>query len=165
MTSISYAAIFEVFSQAVSNKLKFPKLRLQVGGETLVVKLAGEKSRYCGDIMLTNDAGFGSSNNKYYGRIVKGNGGLISGPALTPEVETFIQKFASDVLGTLQENGKLQGACCACQRALTDAYSVANGIGPVCQKKWFGGSRKPKATEAVEEYDAVVEHDLLVETL
>ncbi len=35
------------------------------------------------------------------------------------------------------ELGKLYGICICCGRTLTDETSIANGIGPICQAKWF----------------------------
>lgn len=35
------------------------------------------------------------------------------------------------------EFGKLTGSCCCCGKLLTDPESVAKGIGPVCEKKYF----------------------------
>ena len=131
----SYASIFELFAQAISHNLKFPKLRLQVGNDTLVVKLNGVKSKYQGSIALANDAGFGSQASRYYGRIEL-NGGLVAGRDLTPEIETFIQKLAADPIGTCAENGKLTGNCSFCQKALTDGNSLAAGYGPICAKKY-----------------------------
>lgn len=33
--------------------------------------------------------------------------------------------------------GKLYGICCACGADLTDETSIANGIGPICGRKYF----------------------------
>lgn len=33
--------------------------------------------------------------------------------------------------------GALYGTCCVCGRTLTDEISIANGIGPVCAKRFF----------------------------
>ena len=32
--------------------------------------------------------------------------------------------------------GKLYGVCCRCGRTLTDEFSIAQGIGPVCASRW-----------------------------
>jgi len=36
-----------------------------------------------------------------------------------------------------KEFGVLYGTCCVCGRTLTDEVSIANGIGPVCARKFF----------------------------
>lgn len=168
--NISYAAIFELFAQAVSHNLKFPKLRLQVGNETLVVKLAGDKAKVPGSITLTNDAGYGSPNNKYFGRIEK-NGGLVAGRDLTPAVEAFVQRLAENPVEVCAENGKLTGNCSFCQKALTDSNSLAVGYGPTCAKKfnlpWNAAkesrkSRKVEATNAMEDAIALAPADQLL---
>lgn len=35
------------------------------------------------------------------------------------------------------EFGKITGTCCCCGKLLTDPASIAKGIGPVCEKKYF----------------------------
>lgn len=35
------------------------------------------------------------------------------------------------------EFGQLTGACCCCGNLLTDPQSIADGIGPVCKRKYF----------------------------
>lgn len=157
MTDITYAPLFELFAQAISHKLKFPKLRLQIGSTTLVVKLNGQKSRYCGSIALCNDAAFGSSASRYYGRI-EPNGGLVAGRDLTPEIEAFVQGLAKDPITVCAANGKLTGNCVFCQKALTDANSLAYGYGPVCAVKFSlphaapaKQSRKSRKQEVMED--------------
>lgn len=39
--------------------------------------------------------------------------------------------------GQAAEFGKLTGTCCCCGKLLTDPASIAKGIGPVCEKKYF----------------------------
>jgi hypothetical protein len=134
----NYDALFALFQCAISNKLKFPKLRFQLPNQVLVVKLAGDKSKYTGDIMLTNDAGYGSPNNKYFGRIEARNSGLVAGRDLTPEIEQLLQRIAVDPIGVAAELGKLSGNCVFCSKPLFDktGISQAHGYGPVCAKKY-----------------------------
>jgi hypothetical protein len=35
-----------------------------------------------------------------------------------------------------KEFGRLYGVCCVCGKTLTDETSIAEGIGPVCGKRW-----------------------------
>ena len=47
-----FANLYSLFQFAVAQNLKYPKLRLQLSSaETVVVKLAGNKSRYEGQLM------------------------------------------------------------------------------------------------------------------
>jgi hypothetical protein len=44
--------------------------------------------------------------------------------------------------------GKETGVCVMCSRDLSDPVSIAGGIGPVCEKRWYGsGSRKARASK------------------
>lgn len=133
-----FAALYTLFEYAVSQNLKYPKIRLQhptQAAETVIVKLAGAKSKYNGQLMVTNDAGYGSSNNRYYGRI-DNSGAIYSGRDLTPAIEALLEEFAADPVGVAQRYGKLTGNCMFCGKKLDDPISVAVGYGPVCAKKW-----------------------------
>jgi hypothetical protein len=130
-----FSNLYALFNFAVSQKLKYPKIRLQHGNDVVVVKLAGSMSRYQGQLMVTNDAGYGATNNKYFGR-VDHNGAIIAGRDLTPEVESLLEEFATNPVEVAQRYGKLTGNCMFCSKPLTDADSTACGYGPVCAKKW-----------------------------
>jgi hypothetical protein len=138
MQATNYSNLFELFACAINNKLQYPKLRFQLPTQVLIVKLAGSKSKYQGDIMLTNDAGYGMPDNKYFGRIEARNSGLVAGRDLTPEIEQLLQRIAADPIGTAAEMGKLTGNCVFCGKSLTDktGTSQALGYGPVCAKKY-----------------------------
>lgn len=130
-----FAALYTLFEYAVSQNLKYPKIRLQHGSDTVIVKLAGAKSKYQGQLMVTNDAGFGSSNNKYFGRIDQ-TGAIYAGRDLNAGLEALLEEFASDPVGVAQRYGTLTGNCMFCGKKLDDPISVAVGYGPVCAKKW-----------------------------
>ena len=50
--------------------------------------------------------------------------------------------------------GKETGVCVMCSRELTDPVSIAGGIGPVCEKRWYGsGSRKARASRKSQRFD------------
>jgi hypothetical protein len=118
-TLISYDNLFALFACAIGNNLKYPKLRFQLPDGILIVKLNGSKSRYEGSIALCNDAGYGSPNSRYYGRIEK-NGGLVAGRDLTPAIENLLQRIALDPIAVAAELGKLHGNSVFCSKALTD---------------------------------------------
>ena len=133
-----FANLYSLFQFAVAHNLKYPKIRLQHptnARETVIVKLAGNMSKYEGQLMITNDAGFGSSDNRYFGR-VDTNGAILAGRDLTPEVEALLEEFAANPVEVAQRYGKLTGNCMFCGKPLDDANSVACGYGPVCAKKW-----------------------------
>jgi hypothetical protein len=132
-----FANLYALFQYAVAQHLKYPKIRLQhpTENDTIVVKLAGSKSRYEGQLMVTNDAGYGSPNNRYFGRVDQ-SGAIIAGRDLTPVVEHLLEEFAANPVEVAQRYGKLTGSCMFCDKKLDDAVSVAVGYGPVCAKKW-----------------------------
>jgi hypothetical protein len=133
-----FANLYTLFEYAVNQKLKYPKIRLQhptQATETVVVKLAGNKSRYDGQLLITNDAGYGSLQNRWYGRVDQ-TGAIYAGKDLTPVVEGLLEEFASNPVEVAQRYGKLTGNCMFCGKKLDDPTSVAVGYGPVCAKKW-----------------------------
>lgn len=50
--------------------------------------------------------------------------------------ETEVLGILADPKGAAVKHGKLTGACSVCNRTLTDANSVAAGIGPICAEKF-----------------------------
>lgn len=54
----------------------------------------------------------------------------------TPELESFLQKFAEDPARVAAEEGKRTGNCVFCAKQLTDERSVAVGYGPQCAEKY-----------------------------
>ena len=44
--------------------------------------------------------------------------------------------------------GRATGVCVCCGRELTDQVSVDGGIGPVCEKNWFGAGRRAARAKA-----------------
>src|SRR6266436_111749 len=130
-----FANLYAIFQYAVSQKLKYPKIRLHANNDTIVVKLAGSKSRYEGQLVVTNDAGFGSPSNRYFGRVDQ-QGAIIAGRDLTPAVEHLLEEFAANPVEVAQRYGALTGNCMFCDKKLDDAVSVAVGYGPVCAQKW-----------------------------
>ena len=87
----------------------------------------------------------------FQGRIVKvqiavhGSGNLYA-KELNPITKEFeyvkglVNKLHPENKMSIEEAkafGKLYGICCCCGRTLTDEYSIANGIGPICAGKYF----------------------------
>lgn len=54
-------------------------------------------------------------------------------------VVRLIAAFEANPERVLSTVGRAMGSCALCRRTLTDAESVARGIGPVCIKVWSGG--------------------------
>jgi hypothetical protein len=129
------SGLIEIFQKA-KEKLKWPKIRLEVNGNPVVLKIAGEKSKYTGEIMVTDGGPFGA--NRYYGRVsregrwVKPNRDFLE----LGDVGTLLENMAANPAKTASEYGKLTGQCCFCNKALDDSRSTAVGYGPVCAKHY-----------------------------
>jgi Family of unknown function (DUF6011) len=155
-----FANLYALFQHAVSQNLKYPKIRLQFHNDTVVVKLAGSKSRYEGQLMVTNDAGYGSPSNKYFGRVDQ-SGAIIAGRDLTPAVECLLEEFAANPVEVAQRYATLTGSCMFCDKHLDDAVSVATGYGPVCAKKWnlpHSAAKQSRANRRVAAVDPVLQY-------
>lgn len=143
--------IFALFETAISHRLKYPKIRLQTtDGQTVVLKLAGSRSKYQGQVQLTDDRPF--DVNTYFGRIDT-NGTFHETSAVTPAVRSLLVRLASNPAETAAEYGKLTGNCCFCDLRLTDARSTAVGYGPICADHfglpWGNDFRAPRDSENV----------------
>lgn len=123
----------EAFLTSGAN-LKFPKLRLRTeDGLKVVLSRCGDRSRTPGHINITDGRPFGE--NVFYGRIdPEGRAFLKDG--LPDTVKALLESFDADPHAEIKVQGQRTGECCCCGRELTDASSIAAGIGPVCATKW-----------------------------
>ena len=126
--------IFTLFDTAKAKGIRFPKVKLATeDGLSVVLKQAGERSKYMGQIMLTDGMPFGS--NRYFGRIDEA-GRLIEGRDMTDAVRALIADFAADPAAVGAAYGKRTGTCCFCSRHLETRESVHVGYGPICADKF-----------------------------
>jgi hypothetical protein len=126
----------KLFDKAIANGLKHPKIRLQTpSGQPVALGRAGDKSKFKGQIMVTDGERFGF--NKYFGRVTE-TGVWVVGRVDQPEVRTLLEKLSTNPAETAAQYGKLTGNCCFCLRPLfgEDGRSVAVGYGPVCADKF-----------------------------
>lgn len=116
-----------------SVQLKHPKLRLQTeDGLPVTLSRAGANSRNAGHIYITDGGPYGA--NIYYGRITPDGKALYKdAPA---SVIAMLEKFNADPKAEMLIQGQRTGRCCLCGRELTNAVSLALGVGPVCADKW-----------------------------
>jgi len=73
------------------------------------------------------------SGKLYAKRLVEATGKFAYEPGLVFQVQAAGVKLT---LADAQQYGKLYGMCVVCARTLTDETSIADGIGPVCKKKF-----------------------------
>jgi Family of unknown function (DUF6011) len=129
--------IFTLFETAISNRLKYPRIRLQTaGGSPVVLKLAGSKSRYTGQIMVTNGGTFGTNDNIYFGRITEAGELLSTGGQTTAEIRSLLARLAENPAETVAQYGRVTGNCSFCELRLTDARSTSVGYGPICAEHY-----------------------------
>ena len=122
--------VFALFEQAIAHRLQYPKIRLQTRElKPVVLARAGERSKYTGQIMVTDGQPFGQ--NQYFGRIDKDGIFHATDSASVPVFE-LLERLSTRPVDTASEYGRLTGNCCFCQLALKDARSTAVGYGPVC---------------------------------
>ena len=127
-------AIFALFEIASSKGLKWPKVHLTADdGTPVVFARAGERSKYAGQVQITDGAGY--EVGRYFGRIDE-TGTLTSAPKMTESVRALVDAFALDPAAVAARYGKQTGACCFCSRKLDTKESVAVGYGPVCAEKY-----------------------------
>jgi hypothetical protein len=142
-------ALFNV----TNGKLKYPRITLYIGDQTIQLKVAGGGSKTPGHIVVSNGASWSSGNNVYFGN-VSPDGLFI--PGLNKEAKELVG-LLEDLLTQLAENpalvateyGKKTGNCCFCTSPLTDARSTAAGFGQTCAKNW-GLSEQWKAASKKE---------------
>lgn len=122
------ATIRDALMRASESGLQRPKLRC--GPVSFEWPRAGSKNPGHVYVILA-EAG------AYLGKITP-DGVLMPSWDATPDHLAVVDKVAQDPLAAAVEHGRLTGACACCGRPLSDAESVARGIGPVCAKRFFG---------------------------
>ena len=131
--TVNVAGIFSLMRGAAT-RLKFPKIRMMTeAGEKLVVSIAGARSRYNGQLMLTDGGPFGA--NVFYGR-VDTDGNVVQSREMTVTVLKLLREFSDNPAGVAGAIGKRTGACCFCARELETRESLSVGYGPECAKKY-----------------------------
>jgi len=127
--SVSVEGVMALFD-ATHGKIKYPKIRLKTeSGKKLVLSRAGNRSKYAGQIMLTDGGPFGE--NVYYGRIDEG-GKVFPARAMSEDVMGTIRNLSADAAKVAGAHGHETGHCCFCAKHLTDGRSVTVGYGPTC---------------------------------
>jgi hypothetical protein len=146
------AGIFTLFATAQAAGLQRPKIHLQAQtGKDMyipvVFALAGARSKYAGQVLITDGGAYGS--NRYYGRITQ-DGGLVASREMRPEIRAIVDAFAAEPATVAKAYGRRTGTCCFCSRHLETRESVAVGYGPICAEKFglpWGEVRAPAEEE------------------
>jgi len=117
------AAIETAFGKAKDAGIKWPKLRL--GAFTF--SPAGERSANAGAVYVKR-------GDVYLGKVLQGR--FQKSRDCTTEDAVEIVDLAADPATAAVAYGKQFGKCAVCARVLSDAESVARGIGPVCAERY-----------------------------
>lgn len=121
---VDLTPVRELFKNAVQSGYKRPTFR----AEGLVISLAGAGSVNAGALYVKRDG-------EYLGKIM----GEQFKPAYgaPDDVAALLQEIAKDPLEAAVAYGRKTGTCACCGRELTNAESIALGIGPICRERWF----------------------------
>lgn len=126
-TALQLPAIVALMSNAARN-LRFPKVRFALEAGTLQLSIAGERSRYAGQVMVTDGGRY--PDNQFYGSISATEFNRSRRcPDWVIEALTMLEANPAQYAAVY---GQRTGSCCFCRRELTDARSVTVGYGPIC---------------------------------
>lgn len=127
--TIDASGLLEPMRNAKDRGLK--RVRLIIGD--LVFSLAGDNSKNPGCVYVKAGTDFEAP---YYGKITPA-GEFFKVRTTTDETVQAIIKAAEDPLTAAKLHGKETGQCSCCGRRLTNPDSIAAGIGPICESKFF----------------------------
>ena len=123
ITAAVKKSLHAIFTAALAN-VRFPRLTFTVGGETIIFRLAGEKSRNPGSISVTDEGRY--PDNRFHGAI--GTDGFWNPSSSCPDhVAQIVAEVLADPAGQLALYGQTSGYCAMCARKLTDPRSLAVG--------------------------------------
>ena len=125
--AVDISAIETCFAKAKADGAKYPKLRLA----DFVFSPASINGKNAGSIYV-------KSGETYLGKVQEGK--LFRSRDCTADQEAAIVEAAADPESAAIAYGKKYGRCSICARDLSDADSVARGMGAVCAKR-FGWSK------------------------
>lgn len=146
----NFSGVIALFDSA-RKKLKYPKIRLRINGNGVVLSVAGERSRYPGSINVAGEGSWG--DREWYGR-VSPDGSFDPSRSLTSQFSSelipVLQELSSNPVAAVQRYGKLTGNCMFCSQSLSDARSKAAGFGEACAKNWGMHDQWKRATQHVD---------------
>ena len=126
----SLEKIEAAFASAKAASIKYPKMRL----DAFVFNPAPATGRNAGAIYVKSSERQGEDGKgQYLGKILAGK--FLRVRECTQDEEARIVAAASDPEAAAVAFGQKFGACSICGRELTDADSIARGIGPICAER------------------------------
>jgi hypothetical protein len=100
-----FTGVISLFRKAKQH-LKFPKITLRVGHQPLQLSLAGERSKYEGQVQVTDGRGYG--NNVWFGRVDHDGNWTQSRSVTAQEVDAvgqFLRAFSQDPAAVAKQHG------------------------------------------------------------
>jgi len=122
---IDLTKINALFDTARESGLKKP--RLHIG--SLVISIAPPTGKNVGCLYIKD-------HGEYAGKITA-DGELRKLRTASEDLQATLDKLAASPLEAAKEYGRDTGTCMCCGRLLTDPKSIAAGIGPICEGRWF----------------------------
>lgn len=117
------SSLMEMFDNAKSNGIQYPKIRIELDGMDLKLSLAGSSAMMPGSITVVCD-------DNWMGRITRE--GFYQPRRNIKDISSTLIKLAENPLEQAVAYGKRTGRCCLCNRTLTNKASIDAGIGPIC---------------------------------
>jgi len=122
----SFPNILAMLTHAREAGKKFPKVKLEIEGQRVVLALSG-----AGKVNVTDGRGY--RVGAWFGAI-QPSGAFRQGREYE-RVSGILRDLESDPAGVAARHGIATGECCFCSIELTTPESLSVGYGPVCAKK------------------------------
>lgn len=124
--SVDLTPVHEMFARAMESGYKRPTYR----AAGLVLSLAPLHGRNAGAIYVKDD-----ETGDYLGKVTED---LVFRPVRTApqSAAEALSRIARDPAHAAVQYGRQTGRCACCGRELTNADSIALGIGPICKDRW-----------------------------
>lgn len=123
----SFPRIFDMLVSARLAGKKFPKIRLERDGQTVVLVLTRSDK-----VNVTDGGSWGS--NVWFGAILA-DGSVRPGRDYA-RVADLLRELEADPAVVAQQHGVATGSCCFCNRPLTTKESRSVGYGPICAENF-----------------------------
>jgi hypothetical protein len=150
-----FTGVVALFGKAKDSGLKFPKIRLSLNGEAVILSLNGPKSKRPGFVSISGDGVY--PNRAFYGS-VSPEGVFTPFKSEMPGLTALLTELATNPARVAKDHGKLTGNCCFCGKAIgegKEVRSVLAGFGPDCAEnyglkaEWLAAADKAEAKASV----------------
>jgi len=133
--AINLQGLFPLFDRAKGAQKRLPQLRLLTkAGDPVRIQVCGDRSRYPGDLRVTDGGPYGDS--LYFGRIAQDGGGFRRGKDCTDDVVELLLWSQDHLDEAASQHGLATGTCSFCGKELSTKESRSVGYGPICAGKW-----------------------------